>query len=713
MLTRLVWLATPVALAAALTLGGCARNSDGGIATLSVTSTDNLSPKVGETVALTVRAIMGDGTSADVTDRADCGLGGQDPPGTLEGKVFTATKPGTTDVACAFQGATGTLGITVPGSLRTTVAKVQAGDHQEGTQVELRAVVFGVDPEKQYQNFWAQDEGGGPRSGIYFRDVRDLAPVDGGAPDAGALLAETFAEGDVVEVVGTYAERNGRSVVNWTRASKVGNAAPKATDVPLVAIDAATWDGCLVRVADVVVTEATLDVDYWQVASAAKPDDAKVLIDTLLHDPGPTKGQRFKSIVGVVYPSAPRTGGALKVAIAPRGPGDLVREVSRTSLSDLQGGTVAPGSQVVVDEVVVTAVDADTQKQLVDFFGQAKGGGKRASLFFRDLRPTPGAGVAVGDVVRVSGVFAEKGGRLVLNFDAVEKTGSAAPVVAAIAPTTNLADYESALVRVDNVKVTNPELDPYSFEVTDNAPGGTTTMRVSTWLYEARVTAGQVLPYVQGVVEVDSLGSLIMPRDEGDVGAVSVRDVLAAPPPDDSPLTLGKVVVTAVRPSSRGFLDFWVQDPTGGAGSSLEVRDNRIAGATETVAVGDVINLAGAFRRPSGVPTLYYERFTKGGTANPVASPVTVADLQDIASSWQACLVELSNVEVSRLVSGGFEVVARPTTSGAPTVLVSDDLTGAFPGVALGGRFTKLRGVVYRASTRLELWPRLPADLTP
>ena len=310
-------LLSSLALAGGVVVASSCADEPTGVGHLNIASADPLTPAAGQTVTITVRAVMLDGTSIDVTDRAVCALDAKDPPGTFAGRVFTAAKSGTANVVCTFAGASGSLGITVPGPQQVTVASVQKGTYPQGSVLELAVVVFGIDRDKQYTNFWAQDPGGGPMSGIYFRDVRKLAA------DAGATPAPV-AEGDTVTVSGAYAEREGRSVINWTAVSKSGSATPKADIVALSAIEPATWDGCLVEVDDVVVVNPAFDAYTWQVSEATNPTaGAKLLVETLLYPLTPTQGQVYGAIVGPLYVLQPKSGGALEVAIAPRRATDL------------------------------------------------------------------------------------------------------------------------------------------------------------------------------------------------------------------------------------------------------------------------------------------------------------------------------------------------------------------------------------------------------
>ena len=287
------------------------------VASLSLSSSSSLTPAPGKTVTLSVRAVMDDGTSIDVTGSTSCSLDAKDPPGTLQANIFTATKFGFTNVVCSFAGVTGALGITVPAPLKIPIADIQKGVLPQGAEVQVEAVVFGLEPDGQYTNFWAQDPGGGPYSGIHFRDARALPAGDAGT------IAPAAREGDAVLVHGKYTERSGHSDVSFDTVTVTGTAMPVPNVLRVREVDAAVWDGCLVSIPNVTVVNPAFDAYTWQVADATDPN-AKLLIETLLFSASPSAGQKFSSIIGPLYVLQPKNGGALEVAVAPRRASDLV-----------------------------------------------------------------------------------------------------------------------------------------------------------------------------------------------------------------------------------------------------------------------------------------------------------------------------------------------------------------------------------------------------
>ena len=305
-----------LAVVAGTTIGVACASSPPKVASLSLSSSGSLTPAPGQAVTLSVRAVMDDGTSIDVTGSAVCTLDAKDPPGTLQGNVFTATKFGFTNVVCTFSGVTGALGVTVPAPLKIPITDIQKGVLPQGAEVLVEAVVFGLETEGSYTNFWAQDPGGGPYSGIHFRDARTPSG-DGG------LLAPPAAEGDTVLIHGKYAERSGRSSVSFDTVTVTGTGMPVAAPLRVGEVDPAVWDGCLIAVTNVTVVNPEFDSYTWQIGDAMDPSKT-LLVETLLYSATPTAGQRFSSINGPLYLLQPKNGGPLEVAVAPRRAGDLV-----------------------------------------------------------------------------------------------------------------------------------------------------------------------------------------------------------------------------------------------------------------------------------------------------------------------------------------------------------------------------------------------------
>jgi hypothetical protein len=700
------------ALGLAVTLFACAGDDDAGIVSLSVTSSDPLTPAIGKTVTFTVRAISGDGTSTDVSDRASCGLSSQAPPGRLEGRVFTAERPGTTDIVCTFSEARGSLGITVPGQLRTTVAKIQKGELAPNTEVELSAIVFKVEKDGRYTNFYAQDQGGGPYSGIYFFDAR--TPPE----DENQDLPAPAAEGDVVTIKGRYLERDGRSIVRYETVTKTGTGKPTAIVVPIAQLDPKVYDGCLVGLENLRVTNAAVDSTTFEVTDAAEPPTGKALVDTYDYDPQVKKDARVTRLFGPLYLKQRGTD-PLRVAVSLRNETDIVLgdggggggDVVDSTVGAIQTGAVAESTRVRLKDVVVTAVDAD--ETTMNLFIQDPAGGVNSGLYVRDFRADKAYVAAVGDVVTLEGEYIERRGRSVVNFSVITKTGTRAPKIDVVpAGQLDPVKYESALVRVPDVKVVSA-VSGGEFQVKDNGDGGTATIAVDTLFYEPTVRVDDVYASVQGVLYNGQNSWALAPRSAADVGATTFADIGQGRVKIDSLVHFEGLTVVGVR-KSGARTDIWVQAPGGGEWGGMRLRNpSSVTGAD--VAEGDVVSVDGDVDVFSSLPIVFYSKVTKTGTASTpaVVSSVPLATLLDATAgaAWTHGLVRVEQVVVDNpSASFGFTV---KKAAAAGSLAIANDIVGTLPTVAAGQGFSAIIGVVIGAPADRDLWPRRAADLQP
>ncbi len=475
-------------------------------ASLSLSSPDSLTPAVGDQVHIVVRAVFDDGSSEDVTDTATCVLSGGMPPGTLVGAVFTATGPGTTDVECTWEMIHGSMGITIDGRRTVKAADIQRGQIQIGTVVDLDLVVYAIEPDHGYTDLYAQDAGGGKYSGIYLRDRRTLTATEMGVPPA--------KPGDVVHVSGTYRERHGRSIVEFDAVVVKGTATPTAEALRIADVDPAIWDGCFIRLSNVVVTNPMVDAYTWQIAQANAPTPT-LLVETLLFDAAPSAGQKYAVIAGPLYIDQPQAAAPTEVAIAPRSADDLMTGQVST-VSEVLG--LPDGTAVVIAGASVSAVDPFTSgmKMFYDLFAQDPAGGPRAGIHGRDLRTAPTA-IAEGDIVTLTGKLGTHNGSRVIDMTNVSVTGHGAVTTTPIA----LAGldprmYENSLVKLSNLKVSIATFDPHAFQVIDRA-GGAGNALVDDYFYKVAPATNATFASIVGVVYCDATRCAVAPRRAGDV----------------------------------------------------------------------------------------------------------------------------------------------------------------------------------------------------
>jgi len=498
---------------AVTTAAACAPGEgDGDVVSLSLSSPDPLDPDVGEEVRLVARAVLDDGSSRDVTAAVECALGADDPPGRLDGTTFVAEQPGTVDIRCDYQSVQGTLGVTVRGFRRTPIAALQRGEITEGTQVEIEAVVFGLDPAGEFTDFWAQDEGGGPYSGLRFRDAREL-PEGQPAPSPVAV-------GDRAVVRGIYAEREGRTVVEYTEVSVTGSAVPAVDVVAIADLDPAVYDGCLVGLSSVRVANPAVDNFTWSVTDGA--DTA--LVETFLYDAPRAAGDPLERIAGPLWLWTDESGGSF-AAIAPRSAADVISLAPPLTVFDIQAGEVAEDSVVSLSDLVVTFVDSfedpdEPGTTLYDLYVQEAGATAGSSILLRDFRAAPSA-VAFGDVIDVTGTFLVSGGRKVIDYTDLTVTGTGVPNVDPFdIATDDLRAFESGLVLLESVRASDPEFSDFTWLAIDDRPGGTATVEIETLFHDVAPATDDRFSAIVGLVLCTESGCAVAPRTSDDVNAL-------------------------------------------------------------------------------------------------------------------------------------------------------------------------------------------------
>lgn len=201
--------------------------------------------------------------------------------------------------------------MTPPGTQTTTrIQDIQTGAIAQGSAVILdEVVVTAVWPDGDRLDFWAQTAGGGPSSGIFFRDERPTA------------VALEIGVGSVLHVEGVTALRNSYPVVSYAVAEQKASAAAVTADVVTIAelIDPSLgrryW-GSLVEVADLNVME--VDASGYGVVVQAVDGTPGFVGNALFPELALNVSDTLSRVTGVVYLS---TSG---LEIWPRGAQDLV-----------------------------------------------------------------------------------------------------------------------------------------------------------------------------------------------------------------------------------------------------------------------------------------------------------------------------------------------------------------------------------------------------
>ena len=383
-----------------------------------------------------------------------------------------------------------------------------------GETVVVTGVVTGVHPGT-YPNFFMQTPEVDSWAGVYVYDTTVAPEV-----------------GDEVLIVVGVQEYYGYTELSGVQAHV--NIGPSGT--PITPIDISTADlaggcsatgepleGMLVRVSNVVVTQAASEYGEWYVddgSGACQIDDYMFDGDS----PSPEVGDEFGTIVGVVDYSYDEYG------ILPRGVEDLATEMSEVSISDIQLSTDMGNDddcypsplegQTVQVSGVVTAVRAD--ETYPSFYIQDPDVVEFAGLYIYVDEGYPM--MTVGNEVTVVGSVSEY-------FGFTELTPISDPIIDGmdeIAPlnisTVELAGgctasgeiLEGMLVTVSNVTVTQA-VDEFGQWYVDDGSGA---CQIDDYMFDGEMESppvGSMVAGITGVVNYYYEEFTILPRNADDI----------------------------------------------------------------------------------------------------------------------------------------------------------------------------------------------------
>ncbi len=346
--------------------------------------------------------------------------------------------------------------------------------------------------------YFIEDPAGGAWNGLWVYDP-----------------AHTPALGDRLRLSGTVAEYYNLTELDALTDYQVvstGNPLPAPEVLPSGSVAQEQWEGVLVRVENVAVTNPSLGYGEWSV------DDGTG--DVVVDDKGsytytPVLGDLLASITG------PLDYGYGAFKIQPRDDGDIVSGgPTITPIHDIQYTTDPSGdspykNQTVTTEGLVVAAYYD------GYVIEQASGGPWSGLFVYDSAHTP----ALGDFVRVSGTVQEYYNMTELGYvSGLSVLSSSNPLPAPeVVPTGSAAQeqYESVLLQVQNVTVTDDDLGYGEWAVDD----GSGPVRIDDkGSYTYTPSTGNVLVSITGPLFYTFSDFKMEPRNDADI--VLASDVI-------------------------------------------------------------------------------------------------------------------------------------------------------------------------------------------
>ncbi len=263
----------------------------------------------------------------------------------------------------------------------------------------------------------------------------------------------------------------------------------------------------------------------------------------------------------------------------------------------------------------------------------------------------------IGDYVRVTGTVSESYGLTEITDPSVTVLGTAEVPDPVVLPTGNVSQekWESVLVRIENVIVTNPDLGYGEWEVDD----GSGPVRVDDLMYHYTPSEGQMFDYITGVLYYSYGNFKIEPRDENDILPVVPIQEIQGNTTDggDASAYEGQVVSTVGVVTFVTSSGFAIQNGTGGPWSGIWVYTGSQSGGVD-VSVGDYVLVRAKVNEYYGFTELNY-----AGTDEGQREIKVMGGTADVPDPWFSQLVTSRR----RSGKGGYSLRSGTLGSSTPT----------------------------------------------
>jgi len=409
--------------------------------------------------------------------------------------------------------------------------------------------------------------------------------------------------------------------------------------------------------------------------------------------------------------SAPNTFGAVNTGQAfeilpPPPPPTSVSIYDLQYTTDPNGESPLKG-QIVTTEGVVTAVfDAG-------YFIQDPAFSSWSGLWVYDSVHIP----YIADALRLTGTVAEYNGLTELGtITGYEVLASAQPLPnPVILQTVEVPQehWESMLVRVESVTVTDEDLGYGEWQV-DDGSGGVVVDDMGSYAYIP--VLGDALEFVMGPLNYDHSAFKIEPRDDSDIGApapppppppppVTIHDIqFTTDPSGDSPYKDQSVITQGVVTAffnAGGDRYTFIQDGTGPWSGLLLYKPNGF------VNVGDLLQIEGVVSEHYGMTEIASGLVTVLGSGNPLPEAEILPSGEVGQEMWESVLVRVENATVINADLGYGEW----SVDDGSGVVRMDDL-GSFSYVPVSGDFLDFaQGPLNYDFGNFKIEPRNDSDL--
>lgn len=393
--------------------------------------------------------------------------------------------------------------ITESASTTTTIYDVQnttdpSGDSpMVGQVVTVNGIVTGTYSTSATLNGYFLQDGDGAWNGIHvFTATNTNLPTIGDDLTITGTVAEYFGLTQITSV--------GETVVN-----SQGNTLPNATIVTSSEVNDEMYEGVLVQVNNAECTDANSGFGMWRINNDI--DSAKV--HDLMFDYSPVLGAIY-DIRGVVNFAFD------EFRICPRDISDITvidDNTTEATIYEIQSDVDVEGNSNLVDMFVTTAGVVTGIWPGEGFFIQDGSGPWSGIFVFNNTISTN-----IGDSIRLTGRVVEYFGFTQLSsisfHEIVSSDNDLPPYTTLPANSISQEQYESVLIRLENVVCTNPSAGFGSWDVTDQS-GNANIATGNNDIYSFSPTQGTIYN-VNGPVFYSFGTYKVLPRSASDIEAV-------------------------------------------------------------------------------------------------------------------------------------------------------------------------------------------------
>jgi uncharacterized repeat protein (TIGR01451 family) len=342
-----------------------------------------------------------------------------------------------------------------------------------------------------YNGYFIEDPAAGPWNGLWVYDTSNL-PV----------------RGDRVRITGTVSEYNNNTEMEAITAFIVessGNPVPGPEVLTTGAVSQEQWEGVLVRVENITVTNDSLGYGEWAINDGSG--------DVVVDDKGsytyvPVFGDPLIAVIGPLDYSFD------VFKIQPRDDDDIIQAgLDYTPIYDIQYTTDPSGDSPYKDQSGVTTEGIVTGVFDSGYFIEDPSAGPWSGLWVYDSN-TP----LRGDRVRITGTVSEYYGLTEmgdLTAFIVESSGNTVPGPDILSTgLVSQEQWESVLVRVENITVTNDSLGYGEWSI-DDGSGDVVVDDKGSYTYVP--VFGDQLIAVIGPLDYSFDVFKMLPRDDDDI----------------------------------------------------------------------------------------------------------------------------------------------------------------------------------------------------